>query len=80
MHCLVLVSHFTGYTTVGLILMKILITAARKTITRSWYKSDTPKQQQWLDVIQEIRTMERLTCVLGLRVDLYAKRWQKWIL
>ena len=61
-------------------LVKVILTAARKTITRSWYKPDSPKQQQWFDVIQEIRTMERLTCVLGLRLDLYAKRWQKWIL
>ena len=61
-------------------LVKVLLTAARKTITRSWYKPDSPKQQQWFDVIQEIRTMERLTCVVRLRLDSYAKRWQKWIL
>lgn len=61
-------------------LVKILLTAARKTITRSWYKPDSPKQQQWLDVIQEIRTLEHMTGVLRLKVDLYAKRWQKWII
>lgn len=59
-------------------LVKTLLTAARKTITRNWYKPDTPKQQQWLDVIQEIRTLEHMTGVIRLKVDLYAKRWQKW--
>lgn len=61
-------------------LFRILLTAARKAITRSWYKPESPKQNQWFDVIQERRSMERLTCVLGLREDLFAKRWQKWIL
>lgn len=61
-------------------LVKILLTAARRAITRSWYKSESPKQNQWFDDIQEIWTMERLTCVLGLREDLFAKRRQKWLL
>ena len=61
-------------------LVKILLTAAKKAITRSWYKSEPPTQNQWYDVIQELWTMERLTHVLRLKEDLFTKRWHNWTL
>ena len=42
-------------------LFKILSLAAKKAIARSWLKTDPPELSHWLDIIEEIRSMEQLT-------------------
>lgn len=59
-------------------LFKILTIAIKKALTRNWLKSDPPKPQQWLDIVEEIYTMEKLTFRLRIREGDFELKWQKW--
>lgn len=61
-----------------LYLTRILLTAARKSITRLWLKPDVPNLQQWTNIIQSIYIMEKLTYSIRLRVPDFIRRWRKW--
>src|SRR4029434_5463746 len=62
-----------------LYLVKILLTASRKTITKNGLKADMPQCKQWLSIIEEIQGMEKLTYKLKLKEELFARNWGKWI-
>ena len=62
-----------------LYLVKILLTASRKTITKNCLKADMPECKQWLSIIEEIQGMEKLTYKLKLKEELFARNWGKWI-
>ena len=55
-------------------LLKIL----KKAIAHKWLQTDPPTLDNWLEVIAEIREMERLTFLLRLKNDLYITKWSKW--
>ena len=59
-------------------LFKILILAAKKAITRRWLEVDPPKTEHWLDIVEEINVMEKMTYKLRIQAEIYEKRWVKW--
>lgn len=61
-----------------LYLSKILLSAARKAITRFWLKSNIPDQQQWTNIIQNIFIMEKLTYTIRLRESSFKEKLRKW--
>ena len=61
-------------------LVKILLVAGKKAITRNWLKTDIPDYDQWRTILDNIHDMEHLTFKLRLREDLFQKRWEKWLL
>ena len=61
-------------------LLRILTTAAKKAITRKWLQADPPTLSNWLEIVEEIHVLEKLTFLLRLRRDLYITRWSKWSL
>ena len=61
-------------------LVKILLVAGKKAITRNWLKTDIPDYDQWRTILDNIQDMEYLTFKLKLRDDLFQKRWGKWIM
>ncbi|ROL05644.1 LINE-1 retrotransposable element ORF2 protein [Anabarilius grahami] len=60
-----------------LYLSKILLSAARKAITKFWLKSNIPDQQQWTNIIQNIFIMEKLTYTIRLRESSFKEKWRK---
>lgn len=42
-------------------LLKILLAAARKAITRNWLKPNAPTVGEWTNIVKDMQNMERLT-------------------
>ena len=60
-------------------LLKVLLAASKKTITRKWYKTEPPDLEQWMCIVEEIYVMEKMTFMLRLQETMFFKRWDKWI-
>ena len=60
-------------------LVRILLIAAKKAITRKWLQEEPPTLKNWLEITEEIYVMERLTYLLRLRMGIFQKKWAKWI-
>lgn len=64
-------------------LFKIQILARKRAITGSWLKCDhppppvTPRPGQWLDIVQEIYLMEKLTPYLRTKAETQEQCWEK---
>ena len=52
----------------------------KKTITRSWYKTESPTIEQWLGIVRDIHCMEKMTYQLRLKEDVSITKWKKWVL
>ena len=80
--CLVLyLGHIEGSVHKGdQYLTKILLAAAKKAITKNWLQPVAPVYRQWLSIICDIQTMERLTYRLKTKEDSFSKGWDKWLL
>lgn len=59
-------------------LIKILLAASKKAITRRWHKEDPPTWRNCTEIIDEIHVMERLTHIIKLQQSLCESRWEKW--
>ena len=57
-------------------LLKIMIV----TITRNWLKSDTPQTGHWMDIMEEIYAMEKMTFHLRIKAGDFTQKWRKWTL
>lgn len=60
-------------------LVKILLAAGKKAITKNWLRTDTPNDKQWMLIIDGILEMERLTYKLRLKEHLFLRDWGKWL-
>jgi len=58
-------------------LLKILLTSCRKAIICKWLQVDPPTKDQWLGIVNEIYSMERLTFILRLKFDKCNTFWGK---
>lgn len=59
-------------------LLLILLVASKKAISRRWLKQDPPTIGEWLDVVHDIYTMEKLSYSLKIQVNTFMKIWSKW--
>lgn len=59
-------------------LLHILLAASKKAITRRWLKPEQPRNEDWINIVQEIYKMEKVTFRLKLQIDVFLKTWSKW--
>lgn len=57
----------------------IMINAAKKNITRHWLHPEPPTVKDWIDTIEDIYLMERITHTLNLQMVGFQKVWAKGI-
>lgn len=60
-------------------LLKVLLAASRKAVTRAWLKVDPPTQEDWLSTVEEIYSMEKFSHCLKMREELFGRKWVKWL-
>ena len=61
-----------------LYLVKVLLAASKKAITRLWCNSNPPTCEQWLCIVEELYVMERFTHRLRIQEELFLEKWVKW--
>lgn len=59
-------------------LVKILLTAAKKAITKKWGREDIPTQEQWTHLVEEIYAMEKMIHHLRLQEAQFKEKWMRW--
>ena len=60
-------------------LIRILVMAAKKNITRGRTDPEPPTISEWIDTVNEIYLMEKITYSFNLQMDKFTKMWEKWV-
>ena len=60
-------------------ILRTMLVASKKAVTRKWLKTESPKREDWLDVMHNIYMMEKLTFSLRLELDKFKNFWKKWV-
>lgn len=60
-------------------LFGILTSAGKKTLTRRWLLPEPPTIQEWIDIVNDIYVMEKITFSLRLQMNVFRKVWSKWV-
>lgn len=56
----------------------ILLVAAKKSITRRWLSETTPTVDDWVNIVNDIYKLEKLTYLMRLDLDTFEKYWKSW--
>ena len=54
-----------------LFMTKVLLAASKKAVARNWLNVNTPKQEKWLEIVQNIFVMEKLTYLLRIKKNTF---------
>lgn len=57
----------------------ILMISAKKAITRHWLLPDPPTIQEWMNIVNSIYVMEKITFSLHIQKNKFIKLWAKWV-
>lgn len=60
-------------------LLRILLVACKKSITKKWLKREAPSVDEWIDIVHSIFVMERITFNLRTQKEVFIENWRKWI-
>ena len=60
-------------------LLKILLAASKKAVTRKWLQVEPPTETDWIDIVIDVQNMETMTFLLNLQFDTFLQYWEKWI-
>ena len=59
-------------------LLKILLAAGKKAITKYWLQKDVPTLKVFIDIVNYLHLLEQMTYSLRLQKEIGEKRWGKW--
>ena len=59
-------------------MIKIMLAASKKAITRRWLNKEPPTKGEWIGIVEEMYRMERLTFSLNLCMDKFTNKLRKW--
>lgn len=60
-------------------LLRIMLLASKKAVTRRWRSDHIPRANEWIDIMLNIYNMEKLTASVRLEVDKFNKVWSYWL-
>ncbi|KAF7656240.1 hypothetical protein LDENG_00044470, partial [Lucifuga dentata] len=61
-------------------LLRVLLVACKKALTKNWLKKEAPNVNDWIDLVYTIYTMERITFNLRIQSDRFLEYWDEWII
>lgn len=64
---------------VNIRMLRIMLLAGKKGITKMWMKADVPKVKNWIDVMYNIYNMEKLTYAMRLENEKFEEIWNGWL-
>jgi len=59
-------------------LLQLLLAGSKKAITRRWLCKECPTISDWIEIVEEIYNMERLTFSLRYNTEKGDQYWKKW--
>lgn len=55
-----------------------MLTASKKVITWKWMSNKPPTLEEWIELIQDVAQMEKLTFALRIDHDKFEECWKPW--
>uniref|UniRef100_A0A3B1J8B1 Reverse transcriptase domain-containing protein n=1 Tax=Astyanax mexicanus TaxID=7994 RepID=A0A3B1J8B1_ASTMX len=59
-------------------LWNIFLIASKKAITKRWRTPDPPVMEEWINIVNQIYIMEKITFAIRIQMPKFAKLWSKW--
>ncbi|XP_062911188.1 uncharacterized protein LOC134350161 isoform X1 [Mobula hypostoma] len=59
-------------------LMKVLLVAGKKTLTRKWLSQESPTLNVWMEITMDIYKMEQITASVNHKLEQFYSYWKKW--
>ena len=58
--------------------LKILLAASKKAVTKCWLQKNAPTVGLFVNTVEQLHLLERMTYSIRLQKELGEKRWKKW--
>ncbi|KAF7656212.1 hypothetical protein LDENG_00044990 [Lucifuga dentata] len=59
-------------------MLRIMLIASKRAITRKWLKTEVPTVEDWVEVIHNMYTMEKLIFSSRLELDKFKRICKNW--
>ena len=59
-------------------LMRVLLVASKKALTKKWLTNVIPTTNEWIDLIYDIYIMERITFSFRGKIEVFTDNWFRW--
>ena len=60
-------------------LLKILLVASKKAITKNWLQKKCPTMDLYVNIVKQLHLMEQMTYSLRLQKEAGERKWEKWL-
>uniref|UniRef100_A0A3B1K1Q0 Reverse transcriptase domain-containing protein n=1 Tax=Astyanax mexicanus TaxID=7994 RepID=A0A3B1K1Q0_ASTMX len=76
--CMYLCIFPDGLSNDDMYLLKILLAASKKAVTKCWLKKKAPTVGTFISIVKQMHLLEQMTFSIRLQKELGEKRWGKW--